>query len=492
MASNKGTDTVLLRELCKYFGVNYTQFGNVWTEKQIWQRRLWNQTDKLGFNQRVCRDVTNMILSEPVRIWTENDNINALIKSEIKGRLQLDSILSKNLSHCMGIGDMVMSVYIDPFDNLPAINYVPGYNVIPISFNNHSINELVWFQTTKVAEKTYVIATLEKLTSREIMLFEYSSMSLMMINYGTPLWTRVLGNLKPVYNYDEAIPSKKFAWISTGLNNARWIDTPFHNSFIWPVKYIDTLLNDWELLEQEYANSRKKIFVAPELIKRTYDVTDSNGMPIPMKKVDPKDTLFECVDLTDDKIKEWNPQVRFQEYVQKIKFDLQCWGMAVGLGAEMYNFDYPKVEMTATQVVLSHRDAFNTINNIKYNLESALQTIVFAMVQYWAQMGMISEEDLASVADLRMIHIKFDDGVFVNRSAKVAEGLQLYMSTGGDGTRAIDKFTLLTEYCGYPDETAMKIMQLSQEEFVSQIMMQMQMAALAGGGGEEQPQEEKK
>lgn len=477
---------IVLKELCKFFSVNYAQFANIWTEKQIWQRRLWNQTDILGWNQRLCRDVTNMILSEPVRIWTANDNVNALIETEIKGRLHFDSIFSKNLQHCMGIGDMLLTVYMDALDNQPAINYVPGYNIIPISFNNHAVTELAWFTSTKVGDQTFVIATLEKLDGRSIHLFEYSSESLLMINYGTPLWTRVLGNIKPAYDYDEVTPIKKFDWISTGLNNARWIDTPFHNSFIWPIKYIDTIIHDWRLLEEEYANSKKRIFISPELVKRTFDVTDCNGTPIPIKKFNPKESLFECVDMAEEQIKEWVPNVRFNEFVAKIKFDLQCWGTIVGLGTEMYDFDKAgRVETTATQVILSHRDAFNTINDIKKNLTSALQTVVFALIDYWFQMKMITPEDYMEIGHAGNVNIHFDDGVFVNKAAKLQEGLNLYSQVAPDGSHLISRWHLLTHYGDYSDEEAAAIIQESEEELLQGLQLQMAMM-------QSMPQEENK
>ena len=468
-------EQTVLRQLCKYFKVNYTQFADVWAHKFIWQRRLWNEMDALGFNNRVCRDVANMILSEDVRIWTENPNINRLIESDMKGRLKFDSIFAKNLTHCMGIGDMLMIVYIDPLDNKPCISYVPGYNIIPISFNEHNCTELAWFTSTKVDDKIYIVATVEKLKGRELYLFEYGNAHLMAINYGTPIWARVMGGLKPVYNYKEKDPIRKFAWVSTGLNNLRWIDTPFHNSFIWPITISDTLLRDWTLLDEEYKNSMKRIFLSPELVKRTFNVTDANGTPIPMKKIDPTDTLFECVSMNDELYREWNPTIRLQEYVLKIKFDLEMFGTAVGLGPQMYNFDHQKIEMTATQVIMSNRDAINTINNIKKELIPAVQIVTKALIWYWFQMGLLAPEDIEYVLmNDSAVHVKFDDGVFVNRSAKVQEGLQLYGTVGIDGSRLISKWDLLTQYCGYPEDTARAMMERSQEEVIQYLMFQIQ------------------
>ena len=135
----------ILRALCKKFRVNFSEFANIWAEKFIWQNRLFNYHDKYGLNQRICRDVTNMILSEPVRIYTNNDVVNDLIDRDMKGRLHFDSTFSRHLFHCMGIGDMVMSVYVDSLDGLPAINFIPSNNIIPLSFNNHTVDELAWF-----------------------------------------------------------------------------------------------------------------------------------------------------------------------------------------------------------------------------------------------------------------------------------------------------------------------------------------------------------
>lgn len=87
--NNVSGDVALVKALCKELHINYTQFPKVYSDKFRWQRYLWPMNDRLGFANRICKDVTNMILSEPVIIWTPSEFVNDLIQQEIYGRLHL-------------------------------------------------------------------------------------------------------------------------------------------------------------------------------------------------------------------------------------------------------------------------------------------------------------------------------------------------------------------------------------------------------------------
>lgn len=470
-------DKQLMNAILKELRLSYTQFPLIYAEKFKWQRELWNETDYLGFAQRVCRDVTNMILAEPVDIWTPSELINQIIDEDLYGRLQLNSVLSKNFALCMGIGDMVISTYTDSLDGRPGINYIMGYNVIPISYNNHEVHEIAWFQKEKIKDKVYITMVIEGIDERKTFLYEYDGAELHPIDFGTPLWYRLLGKgIQPTVAFNDKYPHKRFAWISTGLVAPRWQETPFHNSFIWPTTYLNAIKTDYKRLETEFEKSEKFIFLSPELIRRTSNLTDENGFALNVKKADLKGGLFQCVDLSEDKIDEWVPQVRFNEFAAKIKFDLQMFTQAVGLGQEMYSFDYPKIEMNKTQTFLSHKDAFNTINNIKYNLKSGLQTIVYALIQEWYAEGLIPDEEMNKIIGLSDIVVDFDDGIFVNKDERTDLGIRIINSASTiPGMRNIDQYTFLTDYCGYSKQRARDIMNKTLQEFEQSIMVQLSM-----------------
>lgn len=474
-------DDMLIKALCKELHLSYTQFPIIWAEKFQWQRRLWNNVDVLGFAQRLCKDASNLILSDRPVIRTNSEYLNYIIDREIKQRLNFDGVLAKNLQHMMGLGDMVMSTYTDPIDGRPAINYIPGNNVIPISYNNHDVSELCWFQKNKVKDKIYVTCVIESLKGRKTLLYQYDAGILRMINFGQPIWFRILGNVKPeiLFHDDEnKLPIKRFAWISTGLNCPRWIDTPFHNALISKTIYLDALKKDWDRLEDEMELSGKAVFVNPEMIRKTATATDENGMPIEMKKANIRSGLFQAVDIADDKVTEWVPAVRIAEFTQKIQFDLQMLTETAGLGPDFYKLDYPKIEMTATQSLLSHKEAYNTINAIKANLETAIKTIVFALLMDFYREGLIPDEEMKVLTDPSVIEVDFDDGVFVNKDARTDLGIRLMNSSNTiPGMRNIDQKTLLVDYCGYSKQRADYIIQKCTEEFEKATLLTAYLAA---------------
>lgn len=471
------------KALCEEFNLDYQILGEIYTEKIFWQFNLQNWTDRLGIAQRICKDVANILLSTPIRITTPNERINTLIEQEVFGRLQFNSCFSKNLPYFLGIGDGLLTAYRDPIDGKPAINYIPIYNVIPITYNNHTVQKLIWFNELKIDEDQYINCVIEEVGKREVRLYKVNGGRLIVIDYGTPLWIRIMGDTPMIVEQNEINPTKKFAWISTGLFNARWMNTPFHNGFVWPYWMIRKCEWSWNLLQEEYEASKKRIFVNRDMVKvlNSHIQDPISGATQRVKEFDWNQKYYEVADLGEEKIREYNPLVRLTEFKDKFAFDLQLLGMELGLGAEFYSINQMKIEQTATQVVLQHRDAFNTINTIKLNLIPAIQTIIHGLIDYWIEDGLLDESD--RLDNIYSIGVKFDDGVFINKGARVQEGLNL-MASG-----AIDTYTLLTQYCDYSKAEANAIIERKANEDVNKARLQMAMQMMAMGG-EQQAQEE--
>ena len=138
---------------------------------------------------------------------------------------------------------------------------------------------------------------------------------------------------------------------------------------------------------KEIEASGKKLFIAPDLIQ-----VQPNDIQIPLNEqtmfhtqvrtFDTKNPYYETLDLGEEKIREFNPQMRIRDYEEAISVVLRLIGQSTGLGANFYNFDRNKVEVTATQAVLQHSEAYRTINVIKRGLTQALQQVVLSLVNY--------------------------------------------------------------------------------------------------------------
>ena len=477
------------RAIMNEFGLDYAILGEIYTEKMLWQFQLQNYTDRLGIAQRVCKDVANILLSTPVKITTPNDRLNEVIEQEVFGRLGFNSIFSQNLPYFLGLGDGLLTAYRDNIDGKPAINYIPIYNVIPICYNNHTVSKLVWFNETKIDNRQFVICVIEELERRTIKLFEVNSERLMVVDYGTPLWIKIMGKNVVQEESFELNPTKKFAWVSTGLFNARWMNTPFHNGLCWPWWLIRKCEWSWNLLQEEYEASKKKIFINKNMVKIAPSSVEDplTGIAQPVKHFDWNSQYYEVADLGEEQIHEYNPQVRLSEFRDKFAFDLQLLGLELGLGAEFYTINHLKVEQTATQVILQHRDAYNTINVIKQNLVPAIQTIIFGLMDYWFEDGLLTNEDVINPdtgqpIGLWDIGVTFDDGVFINRGAKVTEGLNIY------DRQLLDKRSFWMDYAGYSKAKTDVIMRRLKEDMLDDLELNLQMNALTQmlGMGEEQ------
>jgi len=479
--------------LAKEFLLDYAKLGEIYTEKIRWQYKLQNQSDRLGVANWVTRTVANILLTEPIRVTTANENCNRMIDNDFLGRLKFNSVFSKYLPYIFGIGDGILTVHRDNIGR-PSINYIPIYNVLPIDFEGEECTKLVWYNTQKVGEDEYIIGVVESIGLREIKLWQVGQHRLITIEYGQPIWKKILGDTKPVLEKNELAIIPKWAWISTGIPNARWIGTPFHNSFIWPWWLINKIEWAWDLLQEELEASRKRIFVDKDLVKSSVDpyVKDPiTGLVTRVKEFNWRSNIYEVVDLgTQEKIREYTPQVRLTEFENFFKFQMQTYCQIIGLGADFYSLYKSGNPVTATQIMLQKSDAYNTINQIKANLIAAVQTIVMALIDYWIEDGNLSEADRPeSIYD---IGVEFDDGVFVDSGKKLEEGIALY------NAGLISQYTNLTRYANFSKADAIREIQMKQEEVMQQAQLEMQIqiqqAALMaelGMGGEENEENNK-
>lgn len=163
------------------------------------------------------------------------------------------------------------------------------------------------------------------------------------------------------------------------------------------IKY-DSYSNEFEL-------GRKRIFVAPEMMKNV------NGSIA----FDPEDVTFYMMPDEYDKsqeglIKEVNMDLRSEQHSGAINDDLNYLSLKCGFGTERYKFDCSGVK-TATEVISENSDMYRMIKKHEVILEDVLKELVQIIIR----LGIVLGNPLNSESE---VTIDFDDSIIEDKEAE--------------------------------------------------------------------------
>jgi len=365
--TEEANNSNLIKAIMEQLQISYAQFGWIFRDKFIWQRYSWNEIDELGIGKQICQSAVNMMLSDPMTIWTPSENINRKLELDLFGRMRFNSVLAENLVECMISGDMCMSVDRDEYDGQLAINYATGSNIFFLAWNGHTVHKVAYFTREYVGKECYIILTIEDAFSRTKLLYRFDGITLMPYDFGTSEWIQIMGGTPAQIFFNDPIPYKRFALVNTGRQDGKWVKTKYHNSLLYPLKELEQLNKDWKWGNQEFDLKTCALFADPTLFDETEHERERLGYD--QIKRDPQiGGLYRMLSVGKEMLKEYNPPIRFQEWYAKIKADLQIICASRGFNASVLQLEVPTKEMTATESVLSNKQTQNTIKNIQASL----------------------------------------------------------------------------------------------------------------------------
>ena len=162
---------------------------------------------------------------------------------------------------------------------------------------------------------------------------------------------------------------------------------------------------EYDSYTNEFDLGRKRIFVAPEMVK---NVDGSLAF-------DPEDAVFYQLPDNYDKdkeglIKEINMDLRSDEHSKAINDDLNYLSLKCGFGTERYKFDCSGVK-TATEVISENSDMYRMIKKHEVILEDVLKELVKIIIR----LGIVLGNQLNPEAE---VTIDFDDSIIEDKEAE--------------------------------------------------------------------------
>lgn len=162
---------------------------------------------------------------------------------------------------------------------------------------------------------------------------------------------------------------------------------------------------EYDSYTNEFDLGRKRIFVAPEMVK---NVDGSLAF-------DPEDAVFYQLPDNYDKdkeglIKEINMDLRADEHSKAINDDLNYLSLKCGFGTERYKFDCSGVK-TATEVISENSDMYRMIKKHEVILEDVLKELVKIIIRLGIVLGNQLNLDAEATID-------FDDSIIEDKEAE--------------------------------------------------------------------------
>lgn len=373
----------------------------------------------LGMAKTVSEDIASLLLNERVKITLSDKStgeyVNKILNQNhfaTKGNeYQERKAATGTVAYVPYLYDMGVDEDGAVLSGKIGINYISAKDIYPVSWNNGSVIDVVFafrktikrkkyihFQYHYIEDEQYVIENMvieagsasegRELSSQEWQQIKPFKNMAAKIETGTTEPQFVIDKLNKVNNADEDESNPMgIALFANSIDILRSLD----------IKY-DSYCNEFDL-------GRKRIFVAPEMLKYT------DGTPA----FDPEDSVFYQLPEDYDKskeglIKEVNMTLRIEEHSKAINDDLNYLSMKCGFGTERYRFERGQVK-TATEVISVNSDMFRSLKKHESVLDDAIKGLVRIIIR----LGIVLGEHLNMDSE---ITIDFDDSIIEDKDAE--------------------------------------------------------------------------
>lgn len=382
------------------------------------QRRVKMEKKSLQGAKKVAEDWADLLFNEKVSINLQKDEdtkaLNEILRQN-NGKVIINQGLEK--SFAIGTGALVVSVQdIEQGENILDVTnakikleFVECKKIIPLTWENGKITECAFVTTKHKKGQTYIYIAMHVLNNKGNYVIKnymfkgkYSSF--------------VEANDKEKEGFlDEFDTQSDIPWFSIikpNICNNIDSETPFGLSVY--ANAIDTLKcldNAYDGLDNEVTIGRRRTFVAEEMM--TYDagegkmVFDPNDISVyRMPKGFNKDSIIEHDDAN----------LRSDQFISTVNYQLNILSSKVGFGQERYKFDGQAIQ-TATGVISENSDMFRTIKKHEQMLEDSLITIIKAIAYASTAFGNVN-------IDASVVTIDFDDSIIEDRGAEKVRAMQ--------------------------------------------------------------------
>ncbi|MBU5448566.1 phage portal protein [Blautia sp. MSJ-36] len=401
---------------------NFT-FYRIYSGQGTYSRK---QRKSLGMAKKLSEDIADLLLNERVQITLSDETTGNFVEEILKQNRFLvlgnDYQERKAYSGTVAYIPYLYDAEADAEGRILSgtgkigIDYVSAKDIFPISWSNGRVTECAFTFSKTVNRKKYVQVQIHQLEQTEQGMQYVIENSVLECQSGSregkELTEEEWKQLKP-FRYlspriETGTPEPQFVIDRLNIVNNADEDESNPMGIAIYANSIDILKKldiEYDSYNNEFDLGRKRIFVAPEMVK------NADGNPA----FDPEDTVFYQMPDNYDKdkeglIKEINMDLRAEQHSKAIDDDLNYLSLKCGFGTERYKFDSSGVK-TATEVISENSDMYRMIKKHEIILEDVLKELVRIIIR----LGIVLGNQLDQETE---ITIDFDDSIIEDKEAE--------------------------------------------------------------------------
>ena len=419
------------------------------------QRKVKMEKKSLQGAKKVAEDWADLLFNEKVSINLQKDEDTKALNDTLRQN-NAEVIINQGLekSFAIGTGALVVSVQdIEQEENILDVTnakikleFVECKKIIPLTWENGKIIECAFVTTKHKKGQTYIYIAMHVLNDKGNYVIKNYMFKGKYSSFVEANDEEKEGFLE---EFDTQSDIPWFSIIKPNICNNIDSETPFGLSVY--ANAIDTLKcldNAYDGLDNEVTIGRRRTFIAEEMM--TYDdgegkmVFDPNDISVyRMPKGFNKDSMIEHDDAN----------LRADQFISTVNYQLNILSSKVGFGQERYKFDGQAIQ-TATGVISENSDMFRTIKKHEQVLENSLITIVKAIAYASSIFG-------NQMIDATKVTIDFDDSIIEDKGAEQVRAMQEV----SQGLRS--KLSYMTKYQGLNEQQAQEELDTIQQEKIS-------------------------
>lgn len=422
----KGIDTVdasfyrKIEEWKSWYNANVRNFSfyRVYSGQGTYKRC---KRKSLGMAKKLSEDIADLLLNEKVKITLSDEPteeyINQILKDNrflvLGNDYQERKAYTGTVAYVPYLDDMEVDESGRILSGRIGINYVSASNIFPISWHNGIVTEVAFTFVKTVNRKKYVHVQFHQLEGGLYVIENAVLECTQGSREGKELTPDEWKKLKPFKALAPRMEtgSGKPQFVIDKLNIVNNADDDESNPmgiaiFANSIDLLKKLDIEYDSYSNEFEMGRKRIFVAPEMLK------NKDGSPA----FDPEDTVFyklpeDYAEKSDGKsLVEVNMELRSEQHSKAINDDLNYLSLKCGFGTERYRFEGGSVK-TATEVISVNSDMYRMLQKHEIILNDVLIELVHIIIR----LGIVLGNPLNENAD---VMIDFDDSIIEDKQAE--------------------------------------------------------------------------
>lgn len=393
-------------------------FYRVHTGQGTYTRR---KRKSLGMAKKVSEDIADLLLNERVKITLSDQSTAAFVQQ----------VLEENHFLILGNDYQERKAYTGTVAYIPylydaeaaedgtirngkiGIEYVSASNIYPVSWENGRVTECIFTFPKTVNRKKYVQVQYHKLIDGQYVIENTVLENVTGSQEGKELSPEEWCELRPFQNLAQRMEtgSPEPQFVLDRLNIVNNADDDESNPmgiaiFANAIDILKGLDVTYDSYCSEFELGRKRVFVAPEMVK------NKDGS----LAFDPEDIVFYKMpeDYSEKgkegMIHEVNMELRSEQHSKGINDGLNYLSLKCGFGTERYKFEGGGVK-TATEVISENSDMYRMLKKHEIILNDAIIELVRIIIR----LGIVIGNSLNSETG---ITIDFDDSIIEDKQAE--------------------------------------------------------------------------